>query len=72
MTDQSLEEALTELAKTGADVVITRNGKPVAKLVPIANGNSNIRIRRAGTAKGLILRMADDFDAPLDDFKDYM
>ncbi|MBA3872437.1 MAG: DUF2281 domain-containing protein [Anaerolineae bacterium] len=27
--------------------------------------------RKAGSAKGLI-EMADDFDAPLEDFKDYM
>ena len=30
------------------------------------------RQAKAGSAKGLILYMADDFDAPLDDFKDYM
>ncbi len=28
--------------------------------------------RKAGTMKGLIVRMSDDFDAPLDDFKEYM
>jgi len=28
--------------------------------------------RRIGEAKGLVLYMADDFDAPLDDFCDYM
>ena len=28
--------------------------------------------RKFGTMKGLITYMADDFDAPLDDFKDYM
>lgn len=28
--------------------------------------------RRFGTMKGLITYMADDFDAPLDDFKGYM
>lgn len=30
------------------------------------------RPRRAGSAKGLILYMADDFDAPLEDFREYM
>lgn len=29
-------------------------------------------LRKIGNAKGLILSMADDFDEPLDDFKDYM
>jgi hypothetical protein len=28
--------------------------------------------RRAGTLKGTIKYMAPDFDAPLDDFKEYM
>ncbi len=28
--------------------------------------------RKAGTMKGLVLYMADDFNAPLEDFKDYM
>jgi len=28
--------------------------------------------RKIGNAKGLILSMADDFDEPLNDFKDYM
>lgn len=28
--------------------------------------------RQFGTMKGLVIYMADDFDAPLDDFKDYM
>ncbi len=27
--------------------------------------------RRAGTLKGTVRYMADDFDAPLEDFKDY-
>jgi hypothetical protein len=30
------------------------------------------RTPRFGSAKGLVTFMADDFDAPLDDFKDYM
>ncbi len=32
----------------------------------------NKKIRKAGFLKGGIKYMADDFDAPLDDFKDYM
>lgn len=30
------------------------------------------RERRAGTLKGTVKYMAPDFDAPLDDFRDYM
>jgi uncharacterized protein DUF2281 len=29
-------------------------------------------MRRAGTLKGTVKYMAPDFDAPLDDFKEYM
>ncbi len=29
-------------------------------------------VRRAGTLKGTVEYMAPDFDAPLDDFKEYM
>ena len=28
--------------------------------------------RRFGAMKGLVTHMADDFDAPIEDFKDYM
>jgi hypothetical protein len=28
--------------------------------------------RKFGSMKGLVVQMADDFDAPLEDFKDYM
>ncbi|QMW00520.1 DUF2281 domain-containing protein [Spirosoma foliorum] len=31
-----------------------------------------VRTPRFGSAKGLVTFMSDDFDAPLDDFKDYM
>jgi hypothetical protein len=36
-------------------------------------GSSRVgKKRKAGSAKNDILYMAPDFDAPLDDFKDYM
>ncbi len=28
--------------------------------------------RKFGSMKGLVINIADDFDAPLEDFKDYM
>jgi len=35
--------------------------------------NHNFKVKKGfGGGKGLIAYMADDFDAPLDDFKDYM
>lgn len=52
--------ALVEEAAAGAEIVIAKAGRPMAKLVPI---RESVR-RRPGRAKGRIW-MADDFDAPL-------
>lgn len=54
----------------GQEVVITRDGRPVAKLV--GQPSMPQAPRRPGWAKGVITHISDDFDAPLDDFKDYM
>lgn len=51
---------------SGAEVIIARDNKPLVKLVPVSGGR-----RVPGTAKGQIW-MSDDFDAPLEDFDDYM
>jgi antitoxin (DNA-binding transcriptional repressor) of toxin-antitoxin stability system len=50
----------------GYEVIIARDNKPLVKLVPLFPPH-----RTPGTAKGQIW-MSDDFDAPLEDFKDYM
>ena len=67
-------EAKTHLASIldkvahGQNFVVTKHGKPVAQIVPI---NSKTSVREAGQWRGRIW-MADDFDAPLEDFKEYM
>ena len=49
----------------GEEVVIERRGEALARIVPaIARKNKK---RMLGTAKGLI-KMSDDFDAPLPDY----
>lgn len=53
----------------GAEVVITRDGHPVARLVPAEDAGKTERT--PGTAKGLFT-VPDDFDRPLEDFHDYM
>ncbi len=53
----------------GDELVITRDGKPVAKLT---GAGGKPAPRRLGTLKGTVVYMAPDFDAPLDDFKEYM
>ena len=51
---------------SGVEVIIARDNKPLVKLVPVSSGR-----RVPGTAKGQIW-MSPDFDAPLEDFEDYM
>lgn len=62
-------QLMDEVAATGQTLIITKRGKPVAKLVPL---EPVVRERRPGSAKGKLKRMSADFDAPLDDFRDYM
>jgi len=58
---------LVERAQAGEDIVIARNGKPVARLVPVAPSNSFASIR--GMWKGQV-HIADDFDELPDDIAD--
>jgi len=44
----------------------------VSSLVTDAKPGSSKTDRGYGSMKGLIKYMADDFDAPLEDFKEYM
>ena len=61
-------ERVIQTALDGQEVVITQNQEPVLKLVPVPRSNGR---RKAGSAKGLV-SMAEDFDDPLEDFKEYM
>lgn len=54
---------LLAAAVAGEDVIITRAGKPVARLVPIGEAQSP---RRLGTLDGK-LTVPDNFDDPLPD-----
>lgn len=60
--------ALIEKIVSDGEVIITKNGQPVVKMVSLKKTKKE---RKFGTAKGLI-KMADDFDQPIDDFKEYM
>jgi prevent-host-death family protein len=55
---------LVERAEAGEDIVIARNGKPVARLVPVTTSNSLAEVR--GALRGRI-HLADDFDELPDD-----
>ena len=54
---------LLDRAASGEEVVITRNGRPVAKLVPATPVR---KPRKLGSLKGRV-RVPVDFDAPLPD-----
>jgi antitoxin (DNA-binding transcriptional repressor) of toxin-antitoxin stability system len=56
----------------GEEIVITQDEKPVAKLISAFKEDSTTPLKiKAGSAKGLI-KIADDFDEPIEDFMDYM
>jgi prevent-host-death family protein len=67
MKEANIHEAKTHLSRllreveAGQEVVISRAGKPVARLVPIAAPRSP---RVLGRYRGQVW-IADDFDAPL-------
>lgn len=73
MTQVNIHDAKTNLSKLidkvlkGEDVVIAKSNKPIVKLVMIDELKNK---RKLGSAKGQVI-IADDFDEPLEDFKDY-
>ena len=53
--------ALVERAAQGEEIIIARNGKPAARLLPIG---PRLERRQLGSMRDQII-MSDDFDAPL-------
>lgn len=74
MTQITVNEAsqhlleLIEAALSGEEIIILKDDRPVVKLTPVSPVK---RRRQPGSAKGLIT-ISDDFDEPLEDFRDYM
>ena len=58
---------LVQKTLLGEEVIIAKDNKPLIKLVSLQPLK---RKRRLGLAKGKV-KIAEDFNAPLDDFKDY-
>jgi prevent-host-death family protein len=52
---------LVEQAANGEEIIIAKAGRPMARLVPLAEGKP---VRRLGLMKGQIT-IPDDFDEPL-------
>lgn len=74
MQQFKLEEAklrlldLIEAAVRGEEIFILTDDQPVVRLVPVEPSS---RRPQFGSAAGLIT-IADDFDAPLEEFSEYM
>lgn len=58
---------LIEDAVSGEEIIIARGNQPVVRLVVVESARA---ARTVGWAKGMV-RIANDFDAPLDDFAGY-
>ena len=59
---------LVQAAIDGEEVILLNGDRPAIKFTPVGVVKPD---RKPGSAKGLIW-MSDDFDEPLEDFKEYM
>jgi prevent-host-death family protein len=77
MSVVTIEDAKTRLGeliehlRPGEEIIITRDKEPVARLIAESKATEKA-VRKLGTLQGTVLYMAPDFDAPLNDFKEYM
>ena len=55
---------LVEQAAQGREIIISKSGKPKARLVPLAPKDTR-HLRKYGAGKGKGIWIAPDFDAPL-------
>jgi prevent-host-death family protein len=66
---QAQLEHLIQQVHGGMEVLITRGGAPIARLIAADGEGGSDRV--PGSAKGLFT-VPDDFDEPLEDFREYM
>jgi antitoxin (DNA-binding transcriptional repressor) of toxin-antitoxin stability system len=71
----TIEEAQAKLREIvrqlqpGEEITITDNDQPLAQVKRVVRESWPCK---AGSAKDAVLRIAPDFDAPLDEFREYM
>lgn len=71
MVQVSVEQAASELGRLleevgqGKEFVIVQGGAALARLLPAKP------LRQPGSAVGVITYVAEDFDAPLEEFEEY-
>ena len=74
MSQITIEEAALRLSDiitetpAGEEIILTRNSLPIAKLIPLPQRAEP----RRGSGKGLIRRIAEDFDETPEGFEEYM
>jgi antitoxin (DNA-binding transcriptional repressor) of toxin-antitoxin stability system len=77
MSTVTIEEAKATLSELihrlapGEEVLIVENYQPVARLLPSAAAPQH-QSRQLGTLRGTVQYIGPDFEAPLNDFKEYM
>lgn len=75
MPQVTIHEAKTHLSRliqkalAGEEVIIAKNRQPLVLLTVLPEVKKH---RKIGGGKGLIVRMDDDFNERLDDFKNYI
>ena len=75
MTSLPIQQAQAQLPELihqltpGDELVITENDQPVARILPPRPVRAS---RKLGSLRGTVLYMAPDFNAPLEEFKEYM
>ena len=75
MKQVTIHQAKTHLSRLikealeGEEIVIAKGNQPMVKLVVVPEMRKQ---RQIGANPDFILHMAEDFDAPLEDFADYM
>jgi prevent-host-death family protein len=60
---QHLPSLVDDVAESGEEVLITRRGKPLARLVPFRANTG----QKTSSLRELAIEIADDFDDPLPD-----
>jgi prevent-host-death family protein len=74
LVQENMHQAKTHFSKlvkralNGDEVIVAKAGVPLVKLVPVTPETP----RKAGCLKGFTTSISDDFDAPLDDMREYM
>jgi antitoxin (DNA-binding transcriptional repressor) of toxin-antitoxin stability system len=56
----------------GDELVITENERPVARLTTAVSESKPLSRPGPGVCRGAITYMAEDFDAPMEELKEYM